>query len=75
MLCGLPLVQQAAIGNCLSFDPFPFDKKGHLFTLHKKGTQNQCIKEAGRAGNRVWVQLGYNAKADIMPDMSSHCSI
>jgi hypothetical protein len=28
MLCGLPLVQQAAIGNCLSFDPFPFDQNG-----------------------------------------------
>jgi hypothetical protein len=74
MLCGLPLVQQAAIGNCLSFDPFPSIKKVTC-SLHKKGTQNQCIKEAGRAGHRVWVQLGYNAKADIMPDMSSHCSI
>jgi hypothetical protein len=28
MLCGLPSVQQAAIGNCLSFDPFPFDQNG-----------------------------------------------
>jgi hypothetical protein len=25
MLCCLSLVQQAAIGNCLPFDPFPFD--------------------------------------------------
>ena len=28
MLCGLPLVQQAAIGDGLSFDPFPFDQDG-----------------------------------------------
>ena len=28
MLCGLPMVQQAAIGDCLSFDPFPFDQNG-----------------------------------------------
>src|SRR5262245_36993812 len=28
MLCGLRSVQQAAIGNCLSFDPFPFDQNG-----------------------------------------------
>ena len=28
MLCGLLLVQQAAIGNGLSFDPFPFDENG-----------------------------------------------
>ncbi len=28
MLCGLPTVQQAAICNCLSFDPFPFDQNG-----------------------------------------------
>ncbi len=28
MLCGLLAVQQAAIGNCLSFDPFPFDQNG-----------------------------------------------
>ena len=28
MLCGLPTVQQAAIGDCLSFDPFPFDQNG-----------------------------------------------
>jgi hypothetical protein len=28
ILCGLLLVQQAAIGNCLSFDPFPFDQNG-----------------------------------------------
>jgi hypothetical protein len=27
MLCDLPTVQQAAIGDCLSFDPFPFDSK------------------------------------------------
>jgi len=26
MLCCLSLVQQAAIGNCLPFDPFPFDQ-------------------------------------------------
>ena len=26
MLSSLPLVQQAAIGDCLSFDPFPFDQ-------------------------------------------------
>ena len=28
MLCGLPTVQQGAICNCLSFDPFPFDQNG-----------------------------------------------
>jgi hypothetical protein len=28
ILCGLPTVQQAAIGNCLSFDPFPFYQNG-----------------------------------------------
>ena len=28
MLCRLPMVQQAAIGNCLAFDPFPFDQNG-----------------------------------------------
>jgi hypothetical protein len=28
MSCGLLSVQQAAIGNCLSFDPFPFDQNG-----------------------------------------------
>jgi hypothetical protein len=28
MLCGFRSVQQAAIGNCLSFDPFPFDQNG-----------------------------------------------
>jgi hypothetical protein len=28
MLCGLPLVQQAAIGDGLSFDPFSFDQYG-----------------------------------------------
>ena len=28
MLCDLPTVQQAAIGNCLSFDPFSFDENG-----------------------------------------------
>jgi hypothetical protein len=28
MLCGLPTVQQAAIGDCLSFGPFPFDQNG-----------------------------------------------
>ena len=28
ILCGLPTVQQAAIGDCLSFDPFPFDQNG-----------------------------------------------
>src|ERR1700731_2159060 len=28
MLCGLPTVQQAAIGDCLSFDPFSFDQNG-----------------------------------------------
>src|SRR5580704_5581160 len=28
MLCDLPTVQQAAIGDCLSFDPFPFDQNG-----------------------------------------------
>jgi len=27
MLCCLSLVQQAAIGNCLPFDPFPFDQE------------------------------------------------
>jgi hypothetical protein len=27
MVCGFPTVQQAAIGDCLSFDPFPFDQK------------------------------------------------
>jgi hypothetical protein len=26
MLCGLPLVEQTAIGICLSFDPFSFDQ-------------------------------------------------
>jgi hypothetical protein len=34
MLSSLPLVQQAAIGDCLSFDPFPFDKKGLGTTWH-----------------------------------------
>jgi len=28
MLSSLPLVQQAAIGDCPSFDPFPFDQNG-----------------------------------------------
>ena len=28
MLSGLLLVQQAAMGNRLSFDPFPFDENG-----------------------------------------------
>jgi hypothetical protein len=28
MLCRLRPVQQAAIGNCLPFDPFPFDQNG-----------------------------------------------
>jgi hypothetical protein len=28
MLSSLPVVQQAAIGDCLSFDPFPFDQNG-----------------------------------------------
>jgi hypothetical protein len=28
MLCGCPLVQKAAISNCLPFDPFPFDQYG-----------------------------------------------
>jgi hypothetical protein len=28
MLSSLLLVQQAAIGDCLSFDPFPFDQNG-----------------------------------------------
>src|SRR5208337_4233698 len=28
MLCGLPTMQQAAICNCLSFYPFPFDQNG-----------------------------------------------
>jgi hypothetical protein len=28
ILCGLPTVQQAALGDCLSFDPFPFDQNG-----------------------------------------------
>jgi hypothetical protein len=28
MLCGLPTVQQAAIGDCLSFDPFSFNQNG-----------------------------------------------
>jgi len=28
MLCGLPLVQQAVIGNCLSFESFSFDHNG-----------------------------------------------
>jgi hypothetical protein len=28
MLCGLPTVQQAAVGDCLSFDPFSFDQNG-----------------------------------------------
>jgi hypothetical protein len=28
MLSSLPLVQQAAICDCLSFDPFPFDQNG-----------------------------------------------
>jgi hypothetical protein len=28
MLCGLPTVQQAAIGDSLSFDPFSFDQNG-----------------------------------------------
>jgi hypothetical protein len=28
MLCGLLMVQQAAIGDCLSFDPFLFDQNG-----------------------------------------------
>jgi hypothetical protein len=28
MLCGLPTVTQEAIGDCLPFDPFPFDQNG-----------------------------------------------
>jgi hypothetical protein len=28
MLCGVPTVQQAAIGDCLSFDPFSFNQNG-----------------------------------------------
>jgi hypothetical protein len=28
MLCNLPTVQQAAVGDGLSFDPFPFDQNG-----------------------------------------------
>src|SRR3984893_10193586 len=28
MLCGLPTVQQAASGDCLSFDRFSFDQNG-----------------------------------------------
>ena len=28
MLCDLPTVQQAAVGDCLSFDPFSFDQNG-----------------------------------------------
>jgi hypothetical protein len=28
MLSGLPTVHQAAICDCLSFDPFPFDQNG-----------------------------------------------
>jgi len=28
MLCGLTTVHQAAIGDCLSFDPFSFDQNG-----------------------------------------------
>src|SRR5205807_10377362 len=28
MLCDLPTVQQAAVGDCLSFDPFPFYQNG-----------------------------------------------
>jgi hypothetical protein len=28
MLCGLPTVQHATVGDCLSFDPFPFDEDG-----------------------------------------------
>jgi hypothetical protein len=31
----LLLVQQAAIGNCLSFDPFPFDESGLGPGLHQ----------------------------------------
>jgi hypothetical protein len=34
MFSSLQLVQQAAIGNCLSFDPFPFDKKGLAIIWH-----------------------------------------
>jgi hypothetical protein len=26
MLCGLPMMQQASVGDGLSFDPFPFDE-------------------------------------------------
>jgi len=28
MVCGFPTVQQAAIGDCLSFDPFSFNPNG-----------------------------------------------
>jgi hypothetical protein len=28
MLCNLPTVQQAAVGDGLSFDPFSFDQNG-----------------------------------------------
>jgi hypothetical protein len=28
ILCGFLLLQQAAIGDCLSFDPFSFDENG-----------------------------------------------
>jgi hypothetical protein len=26
--CGLPTVQRAELGDCLPFDPFPFDQNG-----------------------------------------------
>jgi hypothetical protein len=35
MLGGVLLVQQAAIGNCLTFDPFPFDESGLGPGLHQ----------------------------------------
>ena len=28
MLCGLPVMEQAAVCDCLAFDLFPFDKDG-----------------------------------------------
>jgi hypothetical protein len=33
MLCGLPVMEHAAIGNCLSIDPLPFDQNGLLGSL------------------------------------------
>jgi hypothetical protein len=40
MLCGLPMVQQATIGDCLSFDPFAFGEDGDAAARAESANQN-----------------------------------